>query len=521
MAGFRIFLFNSLPPERLHHLLHRITSDLPGVEVCGVLQKAVSPPRGFWDWLRTVGSRAVTLVPGIASIIGHELLRWFHAAPKFPNGKVFSFNDIEVFWKTKGIVFYRTSDFQDEPSLAFARNLRPDLGVVFGDGTLEVAMLEIPRLGCITAENVAHASTFPGTPECPSERWVTVQRVRPEKPGEVLTFRTFSLEPYDTPISVDLKTTLLSIDCLTEAICRERKRNSREEVKPLPVPDLPPRGLPNPDSWRNTVPFQPTYGRPFFKLAVRLLAYPVLHMKNRLRARKKMFPVVILFHHVITDRPKVLGMSTEAFLKQVRFLKKHYHIASLPEAIEMLQNREVPAPTVVLTFDDGYEDNFLCLRTVAEAENVPVTLFVCTKKISDRGSFAHDLARGETGFHALSWDQLRELERQGFTIGSHTRNHLDCGVTNEDLLEEEIVGAHEDLLCELNHEVPFFSFPKGKVKNMSETALGIARRTYPYLFAASGGYNVPPIAPGSVLKRCNHPVTMLELELTMQSILDW
>jgi peptidoglycan/xylan/chitin deacetylase (PgdA/CDA1 family) len=187
----------------------------------------------------------------------------------------------------------------------------------------------------------------------------------------------------------------------------------------------------------------------------------------------------------------------------------------------MLQRGEVPVPTVVLTFDDGYEDNFLCLRAVAESEDVPVTLFVCTEKVSKREPFRHDLDRGEEGFIALGWDQLRYLSEHRVTIGSHTRRHLDCCCTDVRLLEDEIVGSSEDLRRELGSEVPYFAFPKGKPWNISEPALGVATRTYPYVFTASGGVNYPPLVPGSVLRRCNHPGSLLELELSMQSILDF
>jgi hypothetical protein len=88
-------------------------------------------------------------------------------------------------------------------------------------------------------------------------------------------------------------------------------------------------------------------------------------------------------------------------------------------------------------------------------------------------------------------------------------------------LRDEIIGSLADLRRELGHSVPYFSFPKGKPKNMPDAALRIAGQTYPYLFSACGGTNHPPLVPGSVLKQCNHPDSLLELELTMQSMLNF
>src|SRR5439155_12896448 len=105
--------------------------------------------------------------------------------------------------------------------------------------------------------------------------------------------------------------------------------------------------------------------------------------------------------------------------RHIRFLKEYYRIASLPEALEMVKKGEVAAPTVVLTFDDGYAENFLGLRAVIEAEGIPVTLFVCTRHVAERSEFQHDLERGEQGFPALSWDELRYFDKHGVCIASH------------------------------------------------------------------------------------------------------
>lgn len=216
-----------------------------------------------------------------------------------------------------------------------------------------------------------------------------------------------------------------------------------------------------------------------------------------------------------------MGLPTEHFLRHVRYLKRHYRIASLPEAMRMLETGTVEEPTVVLTFDDGYLDNFVALRAVAEIERVPVTLFICTEHVATGRPFQHDVDRGETGFPPLNGDQVRYLDTHGVTIASHTRNHFDCGATDEATLRYEIVGALDDLRRELGHDVPWFSFPKGFPKNMSEPAVRIARETYPYVFSAHGGANTPPVEPRTMLLRSSHPETLLELELACQGVLDF
>lgn len=217
-----------------------------------------------------------------------------------------------------------------------------------------------------------------------------------------------------------------------------------------------------------------------------------------------------------------MGLATAQFAAQIRFLKKHYRIVSLPEAISQLKKGEVPVPTVALTFDDGYAENFLCLRAVAERERVPISLFVCTKHISEGNAFQHDLDKKEIGFAPLTWNQLRYFDRHDVIIGSHTRTHFDCGATEERTLAEEIVGSRDDLFRELGPQAArYFAFPKGHPNNMSAKAVEIASKSYDVFFSANGGVNYTLSSGSRELFRCSHPDSLWELELLMQGLLEF
>jgi peptidoglycan/xylan/chitin deacetylase (PgdA/CDA1 family) len=215
-----------------------------------------------------------------------------------------------------------------------------------------------------------------------------------------------------------------------------------------------------------------------------------------------------------------MGLPTDAMVRHVRYLKRHYRIVSLEQAVAMLERGTVDAPTVVLTFDDGYVENFGGLRAIVEAERVPVTLCVCTQHVTDGSEFAHDVARGERGFVAMSWDQVRYLDRHGVTIASHTRTHYDCGSTDHARLALEIAESRRELEAQLGHPVTAFAFPKGKPANVSALAYHLARQEYSIVMTAAGGANLPPQHPPIELRRFSHPDSLLELELQIQEILD-
>lgn len=226
---------------------------------------------------------------------------------------------------------------------------------------------------------------------------------------------------------------------------------------------------------------------------------------------------MILFHHLVSDRPHRFGVSTAYFLRQVNFLLRHYKVVSLSEAVDLLRKGEVKQPTVAITFDDGYADNFINLRAVTEETGVPIAYFISTDYISSGREFAHDIAENERGFLPNTWEQIAFLKQIGYEIGSHTRSHADCGATDEAFLRDEIVGSGADIEEKVG-ATAHFSFPYGYPQNISEPAARIACATYPNVFAAYRGGNY--CGDGRrILKRGNFPHTVWELELQLQSVL--
>jgi peptidoglycan/xylan/chitin deacetylase (PgdA/CDA1 family) len=226
---------------------------------------------------------------------------------------------------------------------------------------------------------------------------------------------------------------------------------------------------------------------------------------------------MILYHHLVSDRPHRFGVSTAYFLRQVNYLLRHYRVLSLSEAVELVRKGGVKVPTVAITFDDGYADNFVNLRAITEETGLPIGYFISTEHISSGREFAHDQLFNEHGFPPNTWEQVEFLQRCGYEIGSHTRNHADCGSTDEEFLRHEIVGSGEDLQQKLG-PIAHFSFPFGLPQNISAPAAAIACASYRNVFSAYRGGNFHAEVR-RILKRGNFPPTRWELELQLQSVL--
>jgi peptidoglycan/xylan/chitin deacetylase (PgdA/CDA1 family)/folate-dependent phosphoribosylglycinamide formyltransferase PurN len=546
MAGapFKVIIFSSVPPRQVARIAERIRREVPQATVAGVLYERRPPKTGkqrIENWRRKMRR------PIYWSYVAYRLNAWLknrlyglldfairsiHAAPRWPNGKPgFGLDDLGAACRKLEAELFVTPDIHSEEALAFVRRLNADLGLVFGTRILKPALYTIPKQGSINIHKRKVPDYRGGGAvglwellDDQKEIGITVHRVEPKVDvGGVLRCTTIPIEPYDDLESLALKADIIGGDLITATI-RDCAQGSVKET-PQSGPGKTLRSPAAEDFLqmkRLLAERRKGYGNPYRRPPWKLLAKSLLFavpvtIRNWRRRMRGDFPVMILYHHLVSDRPHRFGVSTAYFLRQVNYLLRHYRVVGLSEAVELIRNGNVTMPTVVITFDDGYADNFINLRAVAAECGVRVGYFVSTAYISEGREFAHDQLFQEAGFLPNSWDQVRFLRDSGFEIGSHTRNHADCGSSDPEFLRSEIVGALDDLKQKLG-PTPHFSFPFGMPLNISEQAIDIACANYPNVFSAYGGGNVPG-ENNRVLKRVNFPFTVWELELQLQSAL--
>jgi peptidoglycan/xylan/chitin deacetylase (PgdA/CDA1 family) len=351
-------------------------------------------------------------------------------------------------------------------------------------------------------------------------------------PNAGMPFRIFSQalpwQPFDGPLGFTLKVDLISDDLLLQtarSLLSSNPEDVSTEVSQWASKILAPSLSQLKGADKDTPTTKPggKRCRSVWKLCLDtlLLLSPSVLGRNWYRRLSGRYPVLVLAHHLVSDRPHRMGVPTETYWKQVLFLHKHYRIVTLSEASELLRTAQIRVPTVVLTFDDGYGDNFLCLRAVASETGTPSTLFVTTGLVESHREFDHDLANGNRGFLPLTWDQITYWDTRGAEFGSHTRTHFDCDSIAVENLQLEIIGSRQDLEAHLKKPVNFFAFPYGKEKNMSPAAVRVAASTYLHYLSSFGGES---LANGEKLQshlfRKKFYGSPWELELELQSVFD-
>lgn len=128
---------------------------------------------------------------------------------------------------------------------------------------------------------------------------------------------------------------------------------------------------------------------------------------------------ILVYHGIFPHHPgqtqdqKDYDVSPEVFEAQMAYLKEHeYHVISLSSLIDALEKHEaVPEHSVVLTFDDGQSSHYQHAFPVLKKYGFTATFFVYPNPIEDSHS----------GF--ATWDQLREMQRAGMSMQSHTYTH--------------------------------------------------------------------------------------------------
>lgn len=170
------------------------------------------------------------------------------------------------------------------------------------------------------------------------------------------------------------------------------------------------------------------------------------------------FPV-LMYHSIDRNASgSKITVSPEEFAAQMGFLKNNgFRVVSLKEAVDLIKtNKKLPRKTVAITFDDGYENNYIYAYPVLKKHAFPATIFVIAGSLDKEGY--------------LNTAQLKEMTDNGIEIGSHTISHLWLPGVKDAELEIEIYESKKMLTEILGREVRFFCYPVGgfdeKIKSM-------------------------------------------------------
>jgi len=171
------------------------------------------------------------------------------------------------------------------------------------------------------------------------------------------------------------------------------------------------------------------------------------------------YTVPILTYHDFGNAG--IQVTPENFRKQMAFLKeKHYNVISLGELVEGVRAaKKFPRNSVVITFDDGYKDNYTIAYPVLKSLKFPATIFLISDNIGKDSNL-------------MDWEQVRQMSKGGISFGGHTRHHVYIpSIKDDNVLWDETAGCKQVIEKNLGVAVEYFSYPKGGFTRQAQDML--------------------------------------------------
>lgn len=248
------------------------------------------------------------------------------------------------------------------------------------------------------------------------------------------------------------------------------------------------------------------------------------------------FGAILMLHRVDTPNPdgiwynQHLKMSSKAINEMANYARQNKcKFVSIDEMVEAIHKEKKARRWITITLDDGYRDNYTNGVSVFRQQNIPYTIYVCTKivegemlywweileqmvlnheiiTLSDGRSFDcstkeakeqtfldireiilqlpqkgmpdsinkmflnynidYDIGKKDLG---LTWEQIQELNKDPFvTIGNHTYSHCAFTNCNDEEINEDIKLAAQSMMHHIGLSMQHFAFPFGEVNAVSQ-----------------------------------------------------
>jgi peptidoglycan/xylan/chitin deacetylase (PgdA/CDA1 family) len=237
----------------------------------------------------------------------------------------------------------------------------------------------------------------------------------------------------------------------------------------------------------------------------------------------------ILMYHGVSQQ------GAQALAAQLRYLVRYFKVVSLGAMLDRITNGSFPLTNeIVLTFDDGLRNNLTVVYPIMRELQIPATMFVCpalvesgewlwnhemrcrlqtlatanlaelrmkllspgtsvdaiiewmkTLRLQQRRMAEATIKQATAGFQPtdaqreafdiMDWNELRSLDRDLITIGSHTLSHPILTTLSAEEIESEILESRRCLEQRLQRNVDFFCYPNGAY---DKRAYQLVQKTY-------------------------------------------
>ncbi len=214
---------------------------------------------------------------------------------------------------------------------------------------------------------------------------------------------------------------------------------------------------------------------------------------------------LLCYHRILSETKPVpllggeLFVSQGTFEKQAKILAEKFRALSLDEFELAINGKKAfPEKAVLITFDDGYQDNYSCAFPILKKYNLPFVLFITADFIREKPNKV--LPEQEQEY--LSWAEISEIMRyENFALGSHSLSHPVLSQLSFAEATREIADSKKIIEEKSGVKIKAFSIPFGKKHHYNPENLEIIKKNYEFCFAYGGGH----LNRGNLLNRYEIP----------------
>ncbi|MEN7366871.1 polysaccharide deacetylase family protein [Bacillus safensis] len=174
----------------------------------------------------------------------------------------------------------------------------------------------------------------------------------------------------------------------------------------------------------------------------------VIETKNWMKQKEPVELPILMYHSISSGNS--LRVPKSEFASHMKWLKENDYVTLSPEeAYQVLTTNSIPSEKYVLiTFDDGYTDNYTKAFPILKQYGMKATIFMIEQSI---GCPNH-----------LTDEQMDEMMAHGISIESHTIHHLELNRLSKQQQEEELKGSKTFFDQRFSQRTRMVSYPVGR-----------------------------------------------------------
>lgn len=189
---------------------------------------------------------------------------------------------------------------------------------------------------------------------------------------------------------------------------------------------------------------------------------------------------VLNYHQINDEAHNALTVSTPEFEAQMKYLAENgYHPITTEELADYLEKgASLPEKPILITFDDGYIDNYKNAYPILKKYNLKGTIFIITDYLNVYPNY-------------LTWEIAQEMQDSGIIdIQCHTMTHVELSkLDSYEEVRHEALDSKKAIEAHLEKDVHSIAYPCG---SYDDTVLAVVREGgYRTAFTVNYGLDTP------------------------------